>query len=254
MNRRGLDDRIPIGRVLVERRLVDARAVEDAALAAPAADSRLCSKLLAAGACDEGDLASALAERHGVPGVDLSRSVLDLVALALVPRTVAEADAILPLSTEGGRLHLAVASPDASERIVAEVRFVTGREVSTYVAVLAALREAIDGAYGARDSGAALWRGEAAPLEARPGLALREPPPPIGVPALRATPGAGAPAALSTDGGSEREILEGGEGNGGDVLHAVAERAGPARVLSSSTTSRPSRSSRSARSRRRATR
>ncbi|MFL5261724.1 MAG: response regulator [Anaeromyxobacteraceae bacterium] len=231
MTRRGPEDRMPIGRVLVERRLVDARAVEDAALAAPASGSRLCSRLLVAGACDEGDLASALAERHGLPGVDLSRSVLDLAALALVPRPVAEADAILPLSTEGGRLHLAVASPDASDRIVAEVRFVTGREVSTYVAVLAALREAIDGAYGARDSGAALWRGEAAPLDARPGLALRDPPPPVGVAALRATAVLGASAALSTDEGVDLEILEGDEATGGEVLHAVAVRAGPPRVL-----------------------
>jgi hypothetical protein len=152
MRERDPHDRMPIGRVLVERRLVDARA------------------------CDEGDLAFALAERYGLPGVDLSRSVLDLAALALVPRQVAEADAILPLSTEGGRLHLAVASPDARESILAEVRFVTGREVSTYVAVLAALREGIDAAYGARDSGAAIWRGEAAPLDAPPRLALREPP------------------------------------------------------------------------------
>jgi DNA-binding response OmpR family regulator len=171
---------MPIGRVLVERRVVTARAVEDAALAAPSSDSRLCSKLLDAGACDERDLASALAERHGVPGVDLSRSVLDLAPLDVVPQQVAEADAILPLSTEGGRLHLAVASPDASERLVAEVRFVTGLEVSIYVAVLAALREAIDGAYRARATGARLWRGEAAPLDAAPGLSILPPsfPPP----------------------------------------------------------------------------
>jgi hypothetical protein len=199
MARHERHDRMPIGRVLVERRLVDAAAVEEAALAAHGADSRLCSRLLSAGACDEGDLASALAERHGLPGVDLSRSVLDLSALALVPRQVAEADAILPLSTEGGRLHLAVASPDASERIVAEVRFVTGREVSIYVAVLAALREAIDLAYAAGETGAAIWRGEGARLDAPPHLALREP---------------SAPPHLIPEEGIELEILDACEAAG----------------------------------------
>jgi len=164
------------GDLIVARGLASLELVEAAHRESRARGEPIASRLLALGV-EEGELASVLAERHGVPGVDLSRSVLDLAALALVPRTVAEADAILPLSTEGGRLHLAVASPDASERIVAEVRFVTGREVSIYVAVLAALRDAIDGAYGARDSGAATWRGETAPLDAPPRLALREPPP-----------------------------------------------------------------------------
>jgi DNA-binding response OmpR family regulator len=221
---------MPIGRVLVARRVVSPSAVEDAAVAAPGAASRLCSRLLDAGACDERDLASALAERHGVPGVDLSRSVLDLAPLDLVPQQVAEADAILPLSMEGGRIHLAVASPDASERIVAEVRFVTGREVSIYVAVLAALREAITAAYGASATGAALWRGEAAPLDAPPGLAVL---PPLTPGPFTALAGA-APEEASLD----IEVSAGGPAvvelaavGGEEVVHSVAVRAGPRRVL-----------------------
>jgi hypothetical protein len=178
VDRRPAPERKPIGRVLVERRVVSRRAVEQAALTARGSDRRICSKLLEAGACDERDLASALAERHGVAGVDLSRSVLDLAPLALVPREVAEADAILPLSREGDRLHLAVASPDASDRVVAEIRLVTGREVSIYVAVLAALRDAIAGAYGAWSTGGVVWRGSAAPVDSPPRLAVLTPEPP----------------------------------------------------------------------------
>ncbi len=150
------------GQLLVERGACTAQVVEKAEKAAKAAGSRLCSQLLAMGACDERVLASVLAEKHGVPGIDLSRTIIPLEVLSRVPRQVAEADLILPLSEEGGRLHLAMTSPAAGARVVDEVRFVTGLEVSTYVAVLGSLRRAIAAAYDALASGAATWRGGAA--------------------------------------------------------------------------------------------
>jgi CheY-like chemotaxis protein len=73
---------------------------------------------------------------------------------------VAEGDLILPLSLEGDRLHLAMARP-ADERVLAEVRFVTGLEASPYVACRGALLRAIGEAYAARARGAPLWRGKA---------------------------------------------------------------------------------------------
>jgi CheY-like chemotaxis protein len=118
----------------------------------------LCSRLLAAG-IDEGELAAVLSEKHGVPGVDLSRTALAVELLDVVPRAVSEGDLILPLSLEGDRLHLAMARP-ADERVLAEVRFVTGREVSPYVACRGALLRAIGEAYEARARGETLWRGK----------------------------------------------------------------------------------------------
>jgi hypothetical protein len=109
------DERL-IGELLVQRGVVSRAAVEEASVAAQAAGVRLCSRLLFSGTCDERDLAAALAVRHGLPGIDLSRSAIDLGALDLVPRAVAEADLILPLSTEGERIHLAVDSPARAEQ------------------------------------------------------------------------------------------------------------------------------------------
>ena len=100
-----------------------------------------------------------LAEKHGVPGVDLSRTAVATELLDLVPRAVAEGDLILPLSLVGDRLHLAMSKPN-DERILAEVRFVTGREVSPYVACRGALLRAIGEAYEARARSVALWRGK----------------------------------------------------------------------------------------------
>ena len=145
------------GELVVQRGLATAAQVEAALREAAARREPLCSRLLAMGV-PEGALAAILSEKHGVPGVDLSRTAVAVDVLALVPRAVAEADLILPLSDEGGRIHLAMSRPN-DERVVAEVRFVTGREVSPYVAVKAALDRAVREAYEAHAAGLLQWAG-----------------------------------------------------------------------------------------------
>jgi DNA-binding response OmpR family regulator len=148
------------GQLLVERGTCTPELLEKAAKAAKAAGTTLCSQLLAMGACDERTLASVLAEKHGLPGIDLSRTIIPLDVLSRVPRQVAEADLILPLSEEGGRIHLAVSTID--RRVIGEIRFVSGLEVSAYVAVLGSLRRAIAEAYDALARGENAWRGASA--------------------------------------------------------------------------------------------
>ncbi|HEY6002305.1 MAG TPA: response regulator, partial [Anaeromyxobacter sp.] len=143
--------------MVVQRGLATAEQVEKAIIEGRARGEPLCTRLLAAG-IDESELASVLSEKHGVPAVDLSRTAVAVELLDLIPRAVAEGDLILPLSLEGDRLHLAMARP-ADERVLAEVRFVTGLEASPYVACRGALLHAIGEAYAARARGVALWRG-----------------------------------------------------------------------------------------------
>ena len=147
------------GELLVKRGLATRAQVERAMLESRARGEPLLSRFLALG-IDEAELASVLSERHGVPGVDLSRSAVSTELLDLVPRAVAEGDLILPLSLGGGRLHLAMSKPH-DERILAEVRFVSGREVSPYVACRGSLLRAIGEAYEARARSVPLWRGGA---------------------------------------------------------------------------------------------
>lgn len=158
----------PTHELLVERGVVSPEAVVKAEARAAASGTRLCSELLAAGEAPEGALVAILSERHGWPGIDLSRSEIAAEALRVVPEAVALSDGILPLSTDGGRIHLALVDPDAADRVLAEVRFVTGMEVSPYVAVAGALRQATTGAYGALERGEPTWRG----AEAAPGCGL----------------------------------------------------------------------------------
>jgi hypothetical protein len=150
----------PIGVLVVQRGVATQAQVDQAWRESKVKGERLCSRLLETG-IPEARLAGVLAEHHGVPGVDLSRCIVDLSLLDLVPRLVAEHDNILPLSDEGGRLHLAMSSPH-DERVLSEVRFVTGREVSPYVCVLIAAKAAIRQAYDAREQGELVWRGASA--------------------------------------------------------------------------------------------
>ena len=154
------------GELLVQRGAATPAVLARAEAAAKKAGVRICSQLLAMKACPEQVLAQVLAEKHGLPGVDLSRTAVPLEALDRVPRPVAEADLILPLSLEGDRLHLAMASPRDGDKILDEVRFVTGLEVSPYIAVEASLRAAIAAAYDARERGEASWRGAQAGADA----------------------------------------------------------------------------------------
>jgi CheY-like chemotaxis protein len=145
------------GDILIERGLATREEVEEARRSGDVRREPLLSRLLASGV-PEGALASVLSEKHGVPGVDMSRTAIDLRLVDLVPRAVAEGDLILPLSDHGGRLHLAMARP-GDERIMSEVRFVTGREVSPYAAVRSSLAQAIQEAYDARARREKLWCG-----------------------------------------------------------------------------------------------
>ncbi len=160
---------LPIGVLLVQRGVASQEQVDRAWREGKSTDEKLCSRLLKLGV-DEAGLAAVLAEQQQGPGVDLSRCIIDLALLDLVPRTVAEQDRLLPISDEGGRLHLAMVTPH-DHRLLSEVRFVTGREVSGYVAVEGALLQAVAEAYDLRERGEEAWRGHAAGAGLPPVLA-----------------------------------------------------------------------------------
>src|ERR1700737_2116819 len=158
-----------IGLILYERGGLDDATPEEALASGETSEVRFLARLLGERRCDEADLVAALAQSSGLPGIDLSRSALALEPLDLVPRAVAEADLILPLSTEGGRLHLALLSPEGASRATDEVRFITGMEVSTFVAIGGTLEMTISAAYDARARGERILLGDALDPKVSPG-------------------------------------------------------------------------------------
>ncbi len=180
-------------RMLVDRGVATEAVLAPALALGPASESRFLSHVLQSGVGAEGDLVYALAERFGQPGVDLSTSAFLTDVLDLIPRPVAEGDQILALSTEGGRQHVAVPSPNEAQATIDEVRFITGMEVSIYVALAGPLERTITGAYDAREQGGTVWIGSALKPGAPLGLTIVQPgaslgTPPGGTPAVQLVP------------------------------------------------------------------
>src|SRR5712671_5191726 len=145
------------------------------ALAGTPGSAAFLERVLESGALNEPELLSVIAEHAGLPAVDLSRTAIPLSALDLIPRPVAEADVLLPLSTEGKRLHVAVDFTSYTPDTLAELQFITGMLVSPYAALPATLEKAIAAAYEARDRGEDSWHGESLSREAPPGIVAIRP-------------------------------------------------------------------------------
>ena len=219
------------GRVLVSRGLLDESTLR-AALEGKPGGPTFIARLLASGSIGEPEILEALSEFLGMPAVDLAHTVIDLACLDTVPRHVAESDLLLPLSREGGRLHVAVSGTGYSQQTLDEVQFVTGLLVSAYVALPNRLEATIGAAYDARDRREPLFRGSAVGPDAEEGMAVVTPPEPA------AQEVAGVPASLEeVDAGDVLELddrileFEAGPDAEEEVMHREQVRVGPPRIL-----------------------
>jgi len=100
----------------------------------------------------ERDVARILATRAGAPAVVLSESVLDLNALGLIPRVVAERQRILPLRLGDDTIVLA-ASDVGDREIFDQIRFASGRQVEVVVGLDSLIADTLPRAYAAYGSG-----------------------------------------------------------------------------------------------------
>lgn len=129
---------------------------------AAAKDGDVGSAALRLGLVSEPALARALADLHGCPAVDFSKSVVPTANLDAVPASFCRQRRILPVSMSRTELVLAMADPDDSA-LADEVRFVTGRNVLRYVAPAAAIEQTVDALVREKARGQHAWRGEQAP-------------------------------------------------------------------------------------------
>lgn len=104
------------------------------------------------------DSLEALAARYGVPAIDLTQVAILLDDLEILPREIAERHLLLPLSIENERILVAMANPN-DRRAVDELEFVTGKQLSPYVAPARLLARVIDAAYQAKQRGARHYMG-----------------------------------------------------------------------------------------------
>lgn len=200
------DEKRPLGKILLQRKLVSQQELEASLRAQKASDrpAPLASQLVDEGKVDEVDALRALSEQHGVPGIDLGQVAILLDHLNVVPRELAETNRILPVLLRGDRIFLAMADPH-ERRVIDELEFVTGKKVYAYIAMHSTLMRTIAAAYDAKARGEQHYLGPRVPDETRRQLGLAPAPALPGAPAAdraagpnpapRPLPGAPSPPA-----------------------------------------------------------
>jgi hypothetical protein len=161
------DEKKPLGRILLKRKLVSAKQLESALTEQKRhlAPVPLASQLVDEGKVPEDAALLSLSEQHGIPAIDVTHIVIETVHLDLLPRAAAETLRVLPLSVDADSVVLAMADP-GNKKAVDEIEFATGKAVRPRVALHTALVAAIAGAYDARRRGEATYRGPRAPADA----------------------------------------------------------------------------------------
>jgi DNA-binding response OmpR family regulator len=221
----------PITRLLAERRVLPEPVLRRAQAEAKSRAGFL-GTLLQLGV-PEPDLVALIAEHMGIPGVDLSRTTIDLDVLDSIPRIVAESDLVLPLSNEGGRLHVAVSAGAEDNDAIEELHFITGREVSPYASLPGLLEMAIASAYDAKDRGERFWRGAGLLPDGAPEVAVVLPGNKPGTLAGPRTEEVYPNTIELERDGVNVEVGDAGDEEDDDVevLHSMEVRIGPAQIL-----------------------
>ncbi|HEX8790422.1 MAG TPA: response regulator [Polyangiaceae bacterium] len=185
------DEKRPLGKILLQRKLVSQQQLEEALRAQKRSPTPapLASVLVEEGQVDEIEALRALSEQNGVPGIDLTQVAIVLEHLDVVPREVAETHKVLPVLMRGDRIFLAMADPH-DKRVIDELEFVTGKKVYAYIAVSTTLARTTAAAYEAKARGEKHYLGPRVPAETLRQLGLSAPAPASG----QAAPAPAAPA------------------------------------------------------------
>jgi len=172
------DEKRPLGKILLQRKLVSQQQLEDALRAQRRSPTPvpLASVLVDEGKVDEVAALRALSEQHGVPGLDLTQIAIAVDHLDVVPRELAESRRILPVLMRGERIFLAMADPH-DKRVIDELEFVTGKKVYPYIAVHSTLVKTIEAAYDAKGRGDRHYLGPRVPQETLRQLGIVAPAP-----------------------------------------------------------------------------
>ena len=152
-----------IGKILLEKKRLSQEQLSKALLHQKSSGKKLASSLLELGLTREEDLLIALGEQMGLPAVDLSRSIIPLRFLDIVPESVAKEAQILPLLVENDRVVLAMSVPD-DQQTIDEMSFITGKKIEFYIALEIRLKQVVREAYAVhkRDPNVKFYYGEKA--------------------------------------------------------------------------------------------
>jgi len=138
---------VKLGELVLREGLITEQQLEEGLAHQKAKGTRVGEALMSLGYLSEEDLASCLSKRLGVPLVDPDQRKIDAATLKLVPAAAARMHRVLPLSTAGVVLRIAMVDP-TNLFAMDDLKFMTGHNVEPFVAPQTKLLEAIERYYG----------------------------------------------------------------------------------------------------------
>ena len=141
-----------LGEILLEADLINQQQLTEALALQRTFGERLASVLVRQNILTEKFAVTYLGRQLGVPGVDLSRTEIDLEVLELVPLELCERHLVFPVRVEGTRLQLAMSDP-MDRKLVSEIEFKTGTRLVPLIALESAIKHAVAEARRASKTG-----------------------------------------------------------------------------------------------------
>jgi type IV pilus assembly protein PilB len=136
-----------LGDLLVEAGKISTEQLQSGLNAQRNEGGRLGTHLVRLGYMTDPQLVEFLADRYGVPAVDLAGLEIEESIIQLVPAEVSRKYTVLPVAKTGAKLTIAMADP-TNVFAMDDIKFMTGYTVEPVVASDTALREAIDTYHG----------------------------------------------------------------------------------------------------------
>jgi DNA-binding response OmpR family regulator len=131
-----------LGEILLEADLINPAQLAEALNLQRTFGERLASVLVRQHILTEKFAVTYLGRQLGVPGVDLSKTEVDLGLLEVVPLDLCERHLVFPVKVEGTRLQLAMSDP-MDHSLVSEIEFKTGVRLAPMIALEASIKNAI---------------------------------------------------------------------------------------------------------------
>jgi len=139
-------DKTLLGQLLVKARLINEKQLQDALTIQKTEGKRLGSALLKLEAVSEESLITFLSRQYNVPPINLSDFKFDPSVLKYIPYELAKRYHLIPLALTGGNLRVAIADP-SNHFAVEDIKFITGMNISVYVAMESLIMDAIERNY-----------------------------------------------------------------------------------------------------------
>ena len=135
-----------LGQLLVKARLINEKQLQDALVIQKTEGKRIGSALLKIEAVSEESLITFLSRQYNVPPINLTDFNFDPSVLKYIPYEIAKRYHVIPLTLTGGNLRVAIADP-SNHFAVEDIKFVTGMNISVYVAMESLIMDSIERHY-----------------------------------------------------------------------------------------------------------